>query len=147
MSIELPPWSNWIELRKLKYFKWCLIDLSNSIWNTSISGVKPSWTTLIVLVKSILPKVSPDLFLAESRCVTHCTATYPLARRPLRVVHPHKLFLFGRGRRTVVVLGCDVGVRLFVDKLQVGHHHHHHLLHPLHFYKCNLIVSRDKGWY
>ena len=47
-------WFNWIQLRKLKYFKCCLRDifrflvwhLSNSIKNVSISGVKSSWTSL-----------------------------------------------------------------------------------------------------
>ena len=43
-------WSNWILLRKLKYFICCLGDLfvvwhlSNNVWNISISGVKFSWT-------------------------------------------------------------------------------------------------------
>ena len=45
-------WSNWILLRK--YFIWCLRYLflylvwllSNSVSNTSISGVKSSWTSL-----------------------------------------------------------------------------------------------------
>ena len=45
----------WVQYRgKFKHFKCCLIDLSlilvwylsNSIWNTSISGVKSSWTSL-----------------------------------------------------------------------------------------------------
>ena len=47
-------WSNWILLRKLKYFKSCLRNLfllivghlSNSIKTTSISGVQSSWTSL-----------------------------------------------------------------------------------------------------
>ena len=47
-------WSNWILHRKLKYSVCCLIGLSlfvlwhlsKSILNTSISGVKSSWTTL-----------------------------------------------------------------------------------------------------
>ena len=48
-------WSNWILLRKLKHFICCLIvDIflflvwhpSNSIYNTSIAGVKSSWTSL-----------------------------------------------------------------------------------------------------
>ena len=47
-------WSNWIKHRKLKYCICCLRDLflflvcrlSNSLYNTSISGVNPSWTSL-----------------------------------------------------------------------------------------------------
>ena len=49
-------WSNWVILRKLKYFTCCLrslflflvCHLSNSIYNTSISGVKSSCTSLYV---------------------------------------------------------------------------------------------------
>ena len=49
-------------IRKLKYFTCCLIDLflflawhlSNSIWNTSISGVNSSWTSLYFLPRSHL---------------------------------------------------------------------------------------------
>ena len=47
-------WANWTLLRKWKYFICCLKHLflflvghhSNSIWNTSISGVKSSCTSL-----------------------------------------------------------------------------------------------------
>ena len=54
--------SNWIRYRILKYFICCLrdviqtivIDLSNSIYNTSISGVKFSWTTLYIVIKKAL---------------------------------------------------------------------------------------------
>ena len=46
--------SNWILHWKCRYYICCLIDvilktvryLSNSTWNTSISGVKSSWTSL-----------------------------------------------------------------------------------------------------
>ena len=47
-------WSIWILYRKLKYYICCFTDalkeierdLSNTILNTSISGLKSSWTTL-----------------------------------------------------------------------------------------------------
>ena len=55
---ESTGWSSWILSRKFQYFIWCLIDLflflewhlsnSNSTYNTSISGVKSSWTSLWV---------------------------------------------------------------------------------------------------
>ena len=58
--VKFTEWFNWILLRKLKYFICCRRDLflflvrhlSNSIWNTSISGVKSSRTTLYALCVS-----------------------------------------------------------------------------------------------
>ena len=67
-------WSNWVLLRKLKYFTCCSKDLylfivwhlSNSIWNTSISGVKSSWTTMYCKKPCKAPSldiIAPFLFL------------------------------------------------------------------------------------